>query len=249
MKITAYVDQNGDMAGLYTGGVLQLYTKEGDCWTLNKQVPLNITSEMNISEVKTTLRTAVAHLEDCKTLLSAEVRGLLYSILQEEMGFRTWKSEGSLQEQLDNVARNELDLALKEALAAAEAKQAAEAAVSSGCGGGSCGGKGRQVAEGQGNAESTEEIPQPECTREGYYQLNLEQVLKDHKSLNSRQVLLPFLEGTVFQQFDILCDHVPRWLSHKLEELNLMAEFEDLNGPKKGLKVRVTPKSESTLTN
>ncbi|MGV6472781.1 Fe-only nitrogenase accessory protein AnfO [Azotobacter vinelandii] len=241
MKIAAYLDRHGDMAGLYTAGRFQLYEKDDEHWILKRQVPLEITAEMNIPEVKQALREAVVHLEDCKTLLSAEVRGLLYSLLQEEMGFRTWKSQGSLHEQLDNVARNELDLALREALAAAEAEKAAAQASAGGCAGGGGGGKRRSAA----GAPEPESIPQPECLGEGRYRLDLEAALKGNKELNSRQVLIPFLENTVFCEFEILCDHVPRWFSHKLDELNLRAESEELAGPKKGLKLRVLPGPEA----
>ncbi|TWH75804.1 Fe-only nitrogenase accessory protein AnfO [Azomonas agilis] len=240
MKIAVCVDSNGNMAGLYAGASLHLYEREQEAlWQLTRQVPINISAEMDIAAVKNVLYTAVAELEGCKILLSTEVRGLLYSILQEEMGFTTWKSKGDLQEQLNQVAQNDPSWVKQLAEAAAEAKRLAEEALASCCGGGGVGGRKKRSSSCSDNAT---QLPQPECVAEGLYRFDLEGTLAKHEHFNSQQLLIPFLENTRFQELEVLCGHVPRWLNKKLEELSLVAEFEELNGSRAALKIRILPK-------
>lgn len=240
MKIAVCVDSNGNMAGLYAGASLHLYEREQEAlWQLTRQVPINISAEMDIAAVKNVLYTAVTELEGCKILLSTEVRGLLYSILQEEMGFTTWKSKGDLQEQLNQVAQNDPSWVKQLAEAAAEAKRLAEEAPASCCGGGGGGGRKKRSSSCSDNAT---QLPQPECVAEGLYRFDLEGTLAKHEHFNSQQLLIPFLENTRFQELEVLCGHVPRWLNKKLEELSLVAEFEELNGSRAALKIRILPK-------
>lgn len=240
MKIAVCVDSDGNMTGLYEGASLRLYEREHEAvWQLTRQVPMGISTEMDIAAVKCVLRGAVAELEGCKILLSTEVRGLLYSILQEEMGFTTWKSQGDLQDQLDQVAQNDPGWVKQLADAAAEAKRLAEEAPASCCGGGG-GGRKKRPASCSDNAT---QLPQPECVAEGLYRFDLEDILSKHEHFNSQQLLIPFLENTQFQELEVLCGHVPRWLNKKLDELNLVAEFEELNGSRAALKIRILPKT------
>lgn len=240
MKIAVCVDSDGNMSGLYEGASLQLYEREHEAlWQLTRQVPMGISAEMDIAAVKGVLRGAVAELEGCKILLSTEVRGLLYSILQEEMGFTTWKSKGDLQDQLNQVAQNDPGWVQQLAEAAAEAKRLAEEAPASCCGGGGGGGRKKRSSSCSDNAP---QLPQPECVAEGLYRFDLEGILAKHEQFNSQQLLIPFLENTRFQELEVLCGHVPRWLNKKLDELNLVAEFEELNGSRAALKIRILPK-------
>ena len=161
MKIAVCVDSNGDMSGLYTGTSLQLYEREHEAlWQLTREVPFSISAEMDIAAIKNVLRTAVGELEGCKILLSTEIRGLLYSILQEEMGFTTWKSKGDLQEQLNQVAQNDPGWVKQLAEAAeAEAKRLAE--TPAGCGGGGWGGGGGGERRGSSRTGRSGAIPPP----------------------------------------------------------------------------------------
>ncbi|MBB3103625.1 Fe-only nitrogenase accessory protein AnfO [Azomonas macrocytogenes] len=239
MKIAAYVDEHKEMTTLYKCGSALLYEKSLECWKLKKEVPLEMSDDMNISEVKDALRGLVTQLEDCKILLSDEVRGLPYSILQEEMGFHTWRSNGAITEQLTNVEQMEINIQAEKELALAEEKAKAES-ESGRCKKGE-GGRKQAFLNNHSNCED-KTIVLPECIEEGYYRIDLENVLKKDKTLNSRLVLIPFMEKNLFRKFEILCDHVPRWFSHKLDELNLIAEFDDSGNSGHALKVTVWPK-------
>lgn len=75
--------------------------------------------------------------------------------------------------------------------------------------------------------------------RDKFYRINLRQVLKSDASLNSRQVLIPFLEAGAFRKLEVLCDHTPRWLEKELERLNLRADTEDWEIS--GVKITISP--------
>ncbi|RRJ97454.1 Fe-only nitrogenase accessory protein AnfO [Opitutaceae bacterium TAV4] len=80
---------------------------------------------------------------------------------------------------------------------------------------------------------------------DGVWRINLRQVLKSNAALNSRQVLLPFLETTVFRSLEVLCDHCPRWMDEELDRLNL--RFEESVWDEGGVKVTITPAPEPAL--
>jgi Fe-only nitrogenase accessory protein AnfO len=77
--------------------------------------------------------------------------------------------------------------------------------------------------------------------RDGFYRINLADVLDKHQQLTSKQVLLPFMEKTAFQKLEILCDHPPRWLATEFERLKLHGEAESLDTAGHGMKITVVP--------
>jgi Fe-only nitrogenase accessory protein AnfO len=66
--------------------------------------------------------------------------------------------------------------------------------------------------------------------RDGFFQINLQEILNSHPTLSSQQILIPFMEKTAFQKLEIICDHTPRWLAREFERLNLRFEAEALGG-------------------
>ncbi|MDR3435086.1 Fe-only nitrogenase accessory protein AnfO [Telmatospirillum sp.] len=228
MKIAAYVTEDGRLTTLYERGLVRIYGNGAGPWIASKEIPFEVRPGMTLAEVKSTLRDVVDQLEDCRVLVSAEVKGLIYSLLQEEMGFHIWKSQGPVLEQLDAVAGLEADLLFRQEQAAVDT--AAEANCSQGC----CGerGGGRRSTCGP----ATE--PRLERIGSGHYRIDLAGVLQSDPNLNSRQVLIPVMKETAFETLEILCDHVPRWFSRALVEMNLRAEFD---ASAQGLKVLVSP--------
>jgi len=58
---------------------------------------------------------------------------------------------------------------------------------------------------------------------DGAFIFDLATVLKNDSSLNSRDLLFPFLKDTPFKKLEIICQHLPKWLGNALEELNIQA--------------------------
>jgi Fe-only nitrogenase accessory protein AnfO len=74
---------------------------------------------------------------------------------------------------------------------------------------------------------------------DGLYEIDLASILDRDSSLNSRDILLPFLQNTSFHKLEVVCKHVPKWFEKTFEVLKLQVEVTELND---GLcKVVVTP--------
>lgn len=58
----------------------------------------------------------------------------------------------------------------------------------------------------------------------GHFRINLAEILQNDSSLNSKQVLIPFLEQLAFQKLEIICEHLPRWFPRECERLHLRVE-------------------------
>lgn len=223
MKIATYVDHAGEIANVYERGVVRVYDDTTGAWRLIREIPFEITLDMSLAEVKAVLHTAVAQLDDCRTFLSGEVRGLIYSLLQEESGFRVWKSRGQPEAQLDQIARQDAELAVnREKEAAERAFAALFSSPSGGCGGGGCGGGGGSRKR---SGEALRAIQSmTETLGDGHVRINLSDILSRYKNANSMDVLVPLLEDGRFRSLEILCDHLPRWFDRKVADLNMTAE-------------------------
>ena len=116
MRIAAFVGDGGEVADFYEKGRLCLFERAPDRWEKVGEVSLSLDREMGLSEMKASLRAAVGRLGGCQVFLARELRGVLRVFL-EERGFRVWKSEGALGDQLESVALREAEAAGAEAAA------------------------------------------------------------------------------------------------------------------------------------
>jgi Fe-only nitrogenase accessory protein AnfO len=184
-------------------------------------------------------------LEDCQVFLVRETKGLLH-VLLEEQGFRTWKSIGSFFEQLENVAQKDTETVRARELLNDEIQ---ECGAASDCGGG-CHGRAHMEAQRLRHAPKDlgQSIPQPLPVGDvafGQYQFNLAEVLQKNPTLNSREVLIPFLEKRAFQKLEIICDHLPRWFEMKADQLMLQTDYEEAAAVGHGMKVVVSVKKRA----
>lgn len=212
MKVAAYLDRQGEMVSLYTPGSLCLYEyREIDghgSWRSLREIAFAVDPTMRLPAVKAAVHAAVAELDDCKVLLSGDTRGMIYTVFQEELGFRTWQSAGPLLQQLDSVRARELEL---------QAKKRFEIVALS-------------------NVPAPLLIGDP---RQGVFWIDLKEALNHESGSTSRQILIPFLQQGRFHKLEILCDHLPKWLSWELERLDLSAESEMIDATGNGLRVTV----------
>lgn len=220
MKIATYVDASGEIANVYDKGMLRLYDNASGPWLLVREIPLNITTDMGLASVKAALHAAITQMDGCRTLLSGEVRGLIYSLLQEEGGFRVWKSQGRPETQLEQIACQDAALAIQREKEAAE--RAFAALFSSPSGG--CGGGGGSARKRTGEALRAVRS-MTESLGDGQLRINLSDILTRYKNANSMDVLIPLLEDRQFLRLEILCDHIPRWFERKVADLGLTAEI------------------------
>ena len=238
MKIASYINTEGAVAGFHEKGRICLYEQGENGWLQTKEVPFALHQDLSLSELKAAIRQAVAQLDDCRIFVVREARGVLNSVLQEEFGFRTWKSEGPLVEQLDSVARHDQELVAEQAAKPAIDHTCGTQAGRLGCGDG-C--SSRPFAPAAGVSEIATPLPAPEPLGDGCYRINLAEFLANDSSLNSKQVLVPFMAGVAFKQLEVLCDHPPRWFARELYKLDLAVSSEQPDSNGTGVRVLVVP--------
>jgi Fe-only nitrogenase accessory protein AnfO len=243
MKIACYINERGSMAGLDEKGWICLYEQDAEGWAKIMESPLDMTSGQSLQAIKAGIRHAVAQFDDCEVFVVSELKGLLHAVLKEEYGFRTWKSEGALVEQLDSVARHDQDFVAAHAVREATVHTCAAPAGHSGCGGGGCGS--RPFSRATAQSESGTPLPAPKPLGDGCYRINLAEILENDSSLNSKQVLVPFMACVAFKRLEVLCDHVPRWFGRELGKLNLVVASEEPDMSGKGMMVIVVPAERS----
>lgn len=221
MKISAYVNALGELSSLCKPGSLRLYMPREEenrsGWHLLQEVPLTLDYEAGIPVIKAALHEAVARLDGergCRVLVSAEVRGMLYTVFQEELQYRIWKSEGPLFQQLDMVRGKEMEL---------EAKKRYDLIALAG-----------------------KPVPTPMLIgshQDGCFWIDLKDALAHESGPTSREILIPFMERRLFRKLEVLCDHLPKWLSWELERLDMSAESEAIDATGNGVKVSIYPRN------
>ncbi|WP_370675172.1 Fe-only nitrogenase accessory protein AnfO [Pleomorphomonas sp. PLEO] len=215
MKIAVHTDAAGRPVSLYEDGVIHLYEGGGDRWSKIGEFAFALPDGASIPLVRGLVERVASSLRDCRTLISGDRNGYIYSLLGQEMGFSCWTSEGSLDDQLAMVERRQLEIT---------AQQGASACATAGCATSSCGGRkalacGREV-----------EVPPPENLGEGRLRVDVAAVMRKLPGLNSRQILFPLLEGGSFAEVEVICEHLPRWFAAKLAQLGLEYTSETLPG-------------------
>jgi Fe-only nitrogenase accessory protein AnfO len=212
MEIAAYLDAENMPVSLYGNGALRLYDDglPGGAWRAGAAISFRLDERMTLAQVKAAVVGAVRALGDCRVLLSGEVRGLPYSLLQEEHGFRAWRSEGELSRQLDYVRARETEAAVqKKYEIVLRASQPVPAPM--------------PVRDGEA----------------GHYWIDLRAALEHASNPTSRNILIPFLVAGRFGKLEVLCDHLPKWMAWEFERMDLAAETETLDATDSGLKVTV----------
>jgi len=59
--------------------------------------------------------------------------------------------------------------------------------------------------------------------RDAEYEIDLASILRNDRSQNSMNILVPFLRHTNFQKLTIACEHLPKWFNRAVETLQLVA--------------------------
>lgn len=215
MKIAVHLDAAGRPVSLYEDGVIHLYEGGGDRWSKVGEFAFALPDGASIPLVRGLVERVAAGLRDCRTLISGDRNGYIYSLLGQEMGFSCWTSEGPLGDQLAMVERKQLELT---------AEQTASACASAGCASSGCGGR-------KASSCDTEiEVPPPEDLGDGLLKVDIAAVMRKLPGLNSRQILIPVLEGGGFRELEVICDHLPRWFGAKLAQLGLDYTSETMPG-------------------
>ncbi|GEM_PF-543250 len=80
------------------------------------------------------------------------------------------------------------------------------------------------------NKEKPEIIPTPiKSGKEGNYFIDMKTEMQNNSNLTTKQILLPFIHKTTFNELEIICRHVPHWFEGEFNKLNLKSEIENIN--------------------
>jgi len=91
------------------------------------------------------------------------------------------------------------------------------------------------------NVLKPEIIPYPiKNGKKGNYFIDMKTEMQNNANFTSKQILLPFMQKTSFNELEIICGHVPPWFEREFSKLNLKSEIEKIN--ERTVKVRVYPK-------
>lgn len=203
MQIAVFLDETGAPAPLNAPGRLFLYDGSGTDWALIEDWPLELPRAGGIPAVRAAVERMVFALAPCSVLISGEVRGYVYSLLQEQYGFSVWRSTGPVAAMLASVCAGEEE----------RANQAACCDTKPEAGCGSCGSKVTAIS------------PPPEVVPEdradGTRFIDLAATLAADARHNSRSVLGPILAAEPFRPLLIRMDHQPRWFARTLRAMGL----------------------------
>jgi Fe-only nitrogenase accessory protein AnfO len=61
------------------------------------------------------------------------------------------------------------------------------------------------------------------------YEINLASVLENCCELNSKEILIPFIQNTSFRQLSITCNHIPKWFESLVNLLELNYKTFEIN--------------------
>jgi Fe-only nitrogenase accessory protein AnfO len=236
MKIATFVNENDEVTSLRRPGKFCVFEQVLGEWKNTTTIPLDLSDAGTITEARMRLKDAVVPFMECQAFLSAEIHGL-WNLLLQESGFNTWKSEGSLFEQLDNVMAS-----------VAQTETAAVSADTDECENASCehGRCGPQCASGHvGNRLDVRQFFVEDNKQKGTFQIDLASLLALKPEYTSREVLIPFLESGAFIRLEIRCSHVPRWFDKTIATEGLTARIESSGDIEHGdmLLVIVEPKT------
>ncbi len=243
MKIATCLNDDGGGGNPFTASTVRVFEGGGGTWVEVQKLEYRPAREMGVDEARLLLRRFATQLKGCEVFLLPELRGYAHAWLAES-GFRAWKSEGSLADQLDRVA--ELEALGGSSRPDENPRRGATVRGTGGMGcGGGCGasisGDPPKCASGkcpsgtgsfpEGGAEglSCGSVPEPMAVgdpSDRRYRFDLAAALAADPTLTSRAALVPFLENEPFSVLELSFDHVPRWFEETLRRLKLVADFD-----------------------
>jgi Fe-only nitrogenase accessory protein AnfO len=241
MRIATFLSADGAVSAPFAASSVCLFERAGDGWATVKKLDYRPIPEMGVNDARRSLRDIAAQLTDCEVFLLGELRGYAHVWL-DEMGFRTWKSEGTLEEQLESVAAQDALSVDGQAIAEPASCGTARGCGSGGCASGGCsanGSIGRPI-----DFDAAHPVPNPEPVgnaADGRFRIDLAFILETDPALNSRNVLIPILEKKKYNSLDVHFDHLPRWFYGALDALGLEADIAESAPPSHGIDARITP--------
>lgn len=194
-EIAVYINSLGQTAKLNESGVVKVFSRNQNEWSVIRELPFKINSAGGIKAVRSDVLNIAKALDKCKVFVAREISGLTYTVL-DTLGFSTWEMDGSPNEFLEYVLDKEKE----------EAEQI-------------------KLIKSEKSCDKKEIIAPVESNEKGCFILNLKELQESNTSVTSKQALQPFLNNGIFYELKVTCNHIPGWLERELIRLNLNFEI------------------------
>lgn len=199
MKIAVFVDASGDTLSFDSSGIVVIYENHNADWQPIDKVPLYIDKEMNLASVRESIYMIAPELVGCKAFVSKRRMGIFNAIFEEELHIRLFAIQGSPIPFLNDI-RKTINSEIIEAI--------------------------KRIELNREKKDSSDPISVGNSLK-GCYQINLVKVQAKDASLNSKEILLPFLQNTPFRELEVICMHIPKWFDKELHVLGLCVSTEE----------------------
>ncbi|PWC15816.1 Fe-only nitrogenase accessory protein AnfO [Brenneria roseae subsp. americana] len=93
MRIAVFVDPHGEIAPLFTPGVVRVFTRCGKHWQPVRDIPYELCQDMGLEEIRTRTLTMLAELAACRHFVALNIHGALLAWF-DGMGITMWKCRG-----------------------------------------------------------------------------------------------------------------------------------------------------------
>lgn len=94
MKIAVFVDSQGEIAPLFTPGVVRVFAHCGNHWQPVKDIPYALCQDMGLAEIRTRTLAMLAELAACRHFVAQDIHGALLAWF-DGMGIAMWRCRGA----------------------------------------------------------------------------------------------------------------------------------------------------------
>lgn len=180
-------------------------------WRCIAEIPYPIHREMTLSEIRRTIHSLAPHLSGVRTLLVRRSMGIFTAIFEEELLIPLLPLQGPPAPAL-NAARDHI-LGIHPSSSPSD------------------------------DDDAVAVIPRPTPvghSDEGRYRIDLVEIQANHRTLTTKDILRPFLRDTSFNDLEIICHHIPKWIEADLLSRNYRL-FHDTTPSGAPLRIHLRP--------
>jgi Fe-only nitrogenase accessory protein AnfO len=189
MRIAALVDAAGETLPINASGTLVVFENDGEWWGCIAEIPFSIDNRASLRGIREYIHEVAGRpLSGCRALLVRQTMGIFTAIFEEELHVHLFAVQGSPKPVLDEI-KERIRAEIRDLLCR------------------------KTKSLSHGNSIQPIVMGDPE---EGRYCIDLVKVQENHEGMNSKDILLPFFKTVTFNELEIICLHVPKWIEREL---------------------------------
>ncbi|MBP1617930.1 MAG: Fe-only nitrogenase accessory protein AnfO [Bacteroidetes bacterium] len=189
-KIAAFVDENGNALPINSTGYIHVYEIRDANWFCIDQFPFGVAGETSIAEIRKRIHEVADRLEGCAALIVNQSKGIFNSIFEEELRLRIFLATGNPIAVLFQV-RDIIRTQIIQAIERIENRKTGNEYIV-------------PVVIGE----------QPE----GCFQIDLLKIQEKNEKIDSKEIILAFLQNERFLELEIVSLEQPQWVHLELPD-------------------------------